>query len=558
MSKRKILVACAWPYVNGKLHIGHLAGYFIPGDIFARYSRLKGWDTLMVSGSDCHGTPITVEADKRGLTPQDIIEEFEPRIHEVIKLYDFSYDIFTKTTTENHAKITQEVFLSLLKNGYITKDKSFQYYSETESRFLPDRYVEGECPHCHAKEQRADQCENCGRSLGLGELINPVSKLSKSKVELKETEHYFIDYPKLQEQIKEFVLNHESVWKNWVFKETLGFIDEGLQPRAITRDLDWGVAIPKDRIDPEFQIENIDSKKFYVWFDAVIGYYSAAVEYCEKNELDVNDFWKNPDSLHYYFMGQDNLTFHTIFWPGQLIGMNEGLNLPHQESIVKFLNVKGSKLSKSRGNIIDATMVAEKFSPDVVRYYITSVLPENKESNWDWNDFRNKVNSELVGNIGNFIHRTLSFYNNKLGNEIQNSKIQISSDVQSKIEETFIDINDAIFECKFVDSINLIRELSTFGNQYFDHNKPWTLIEEREKCEQVLFDCLQLVNAIHILIAPILPDSSKKLNAIIGAENLTFKDEVDQYQFNEWKNPKVIGELLPMFRKIEEEDIKDL
>lgn len=557
MAKRKILVACAWPYVNGKLHIGHLAGYFIPGDIFARYSRLKGWNTLMVSGSDCHGTPITVEADKRGVTPQAIVEEFEPKIHEIIKLYDFSYDIFTKTTTDNHKEITQQFFLDLLKNGYITKDKSLQYYSEAENKFLPDRYVEGECPHCHAKEQRADQCENCGRSLGLGELIEPISKLTKSKVELKETEHYFIDYPKLQNQIREFVVKHEDVWKNWVYKETLGFIDEGLQPRAITRDLDWGVAIPKDQIDEEFQIENIDNKRFYVWFDAVIGYYSAAVEYYKANGLNVDDYWKNEDCLHYYFMGQDNLTFHTIFWPGQLIGVNKGLNLPYQESIVKFLNVKGAKLSKSRGNIIDAKEVAEKFSPDIVRYYITSVLPENKESNWDWNDFRNKVNSELVGNIGNFIHRTLSFYNNKLGNDVTTSPT-ITAEVNSKIEETFVDVNDALVGCRFVDAINLIRELSTFGNQYFDHNKPWTLIEDRAKCEQVIFDCLQIVNALRILLAPILPFSVEKLNSIIGAPDFAFHDDVDQYKFEVWSQPKVVGELQPVFRKIEEEEIKDL
>lgn len=282
MKTKNIFIASAWPYVNGDIHIGHLAGYFIPADIFARYSRAVGFKTLWVSGADCHGTPITVEADKRKITPEELVKEYIPKVHRVINAYNLEFDLFTSTTTETHKKVTQEFFLNLLENNYIKKKKSLQYYSSQDNKFLPDRYVEGTCPHCDAKDQRADQCESCGRTLDFGELINPVSKLTKSKVELKETEHYFLALDELSQEINKFVDQSKGRWKSWVWSETKSLIQEGLKPRAITRDIDWGISIPNEQIPFDMQIENIDTKKFYVWFEAVIGYFSASIEYCEK------------------------------------------------------------------------------------------------------------------------------------------------------------------------------------------------------------------------------------------------------------------------------------
>lgn len=556
MNTKKILVAAAWPYVNGDIHIGHLAGYFIPADIFTRYSRLKGIDTVFVSGSDCHGTPITVEADKRGISAKDLVNEYIPKVHEIINQYGISYSLFTSTITDNHKKVTQDVFLNLFKNGYILKKKSQQYYSETDNKFLPDRYVEGECPHCHSQGQRSDQCENCGRSLGFGELINPYSKLTKAPVTLKETEHYFIDYPKLESQIKEFVLNHENSWKDWVFKETMGFINEGLQERAITRDLDWGVEIPLNELPEDQRIEFAETKRFYVWFDAVIGYLSATIEYCNSKGIDYKDYWNNTDCKHYYFMGQDNLTFHTIFWPGQLIGQNLDYNLPFFPSIVKFLNANGQKLSKSRGNIIDAKKVADHFGAEAIRFYITSIMPENKEGNWDWNDFKNSVNSDLGGNIGNYIHRVLSFYKNKLNSD--NFDFEIDSELNTKIIETFNKVGEYLENGQFVAALSEIKKLSTVGNQYFDHNKPWEKLKTDEtEAKRIIFNCIQLVNALRILINPFIPDASDRLSTNLGLNKLESKIGLDQFVFSklELSQVNLIPDLLPLFKKIEDEDI---
>lgn len=553
MSKKRLVLA-AWPYVNGDIHIGHLAGYFIPADIFTRYSRLSGYSTIFVSGSDCHGTPITVEADKRGVSARDLVAEYIPKVHKVIEKYNIDYSLFTSTITENHKKVTQEVFVNLLNNGFIKKNKSLQYYSAIDNKFLPDRYVEGECPHCHALAQRSDQCENCGRTLGFGELINPYSKLTKSSVEFKETEHYFLDYPKLESDIKEFVLNHESIWREWVFKETTGFLNEGLQERAITRDLDWGVEIPVDKISQDMQIENVESKRFYVWFDAVIGYLSATIEYCNSQNVDYKEYWNNTDCQHYYFMGQDNLTFHTIFWPGQLIGQNLNYNLPYYPSVVKFLNANGAKLSKSRGNIIDALEVEEKYGADLIRFYITSVLPENKESNWDWVDFKNTINSNLVGNIGNFIHRVLTFYTNKITNS--NLNVTLNSNIETSIKETFKDVTVNLENCKFVASLESIQKLSTIGNQYFDHSKPWELIKNQREQEalEVIFNCLQIINALRTLLYPFIPTSMDKLSELLGLSNLTSELDLNKFEFSllHLEQFKPSSNITPLFKKIEE------
>jgi len=346
MSK-KIFIGVAWPYVNGDLHIGHLAGYLIPADIFSRYSRLKGYKTLMVSGADCNGTPITVEADIRKISPEKLIAEYMPKVLELIKTYKTTYDIFTSTRTENHFRIVQEFFLNLLNNGYILKRKTLQYFSEKEKKFLPDRYVEGICKFCKAKEQRGDQCENCGKSLNPGDLIQPKSKLTGSEVVLKETEHYALDYSKLQKEIENFVFNSNH-WREWVFNETVGYLKEGLKARDITRDLDWGVPLPKEKINKNFLIENIENKRFYVWFEAVIGYFSATVEWAEKNNENWEDFWLNPSCLHYYFMGKDNLIFHTIFWPCELLGQKKNYNLPYFPAVNNFLLLEGKKFSKEQ------------------------------------------------------------------------------------------------------------------------------------------------------------------------------------------------------------------
>lgn len=556
-NKQKTFIAVAWPYVNGDIHIGHIAGYFLPCDIHARYSRLKGRDTLMVSGTDCHGTPITVAADKKGVTPQDIVDEYDPKVRALVDLYQLSFDIYTSTMTENHEKVTHDFFLTLVKNGYIIKKTTEQYYSEADKKFLPDRYVEGECSYCHAKEQRADQCENCGRMLGAGELINPKSKSTGADVDFKETEHYFIDYPKLQSEIHKFVESSEN-WREWVKSETLGWINEGLQPRAITRDLDWGFRIPIEEVPDDLKIENAESKRFYVWFDAVIGYVSAAIEWSNNTGKDWKEFWYNPDSKHYYFMGKDNLAFHTIFWPGQLIGQKKNYNLPYFPAINQFLNLEGKKFSKSRGVYIGAAEIVEKYELDQIRFYITSILPESKDANWKWDDFQNTINNELVANIGNFIHRTLVFFKNKLGGEFQTSELRLDSLVQTESHEVFADVSKHMEVCEQVAALNRILKYSKFGNQYFDSQKPWVSIKEnREECEKTIFNCLQIVYSLRTLLNPFIPNSTDKLSQILGIEPLNSRENVgEKFIFDnlDVSRIKLAEEFEPLFQKIEEVD----
>jgi len=543
---KKIFIGAAWPYVNGDLHIGHLAGYLLPADIFSRFCRLCGYETLMVSGTDCHGTPITVEADKRGVKPEDIVNEYTPKIHYLLKLYNLTFDIFTSTTTENHKKITQEFFLRLLKNGYIFKAKQPQYFSPEENRFLPDRYVEGKCSFCGGEEQRGDQCEKCGRVLNPGELINPVSKLTKKPVILKETEHYFLDYAKLQPFIEDYVKKQKH-WRKWVYEESLAWLKEGLKPRAITRDLDWGIEIPEKEIPEEMKLESFEHKRFYVWFEAVIGYFSASVEWANKNNKDFREFWQNEDCLHYYFMGKDNLSFHTLFWPGQLIGQHMNFNLPYFPWVNNFLFLEGQKFSKSRGIIIDSVELGEKYGPDYVRFYIISILPENKDADFRWKDFEEKINSELNDNLGNFFQRVFAFYKEKLGNEINNK--EYDNEIIEKIKNVYEEIKKIIFLGEETKSFNLILDLVREGNKYLEKNEPWK--KEKEFAEKIIFNSLLLISNLTYLLNPFLPNFSSEMRKRIGLEEINYETGKDKYLFNFEEVERIkVDSLEPLFKKI--------
>lgn len=543
---RKIFIGVALPYVNGDLHVGHLAGYLIPADIFSRYSRLRGYQTLMVSGTDCHGTPITFEADKRKITPEELVNEYTPKILDLIKTYRATYDIFTSTMTANHKKISQDFFLNLLQNGYILKQKTRQYFSPQENRFLPDRYVEGKCSYCQAEKQRADQCESCGRSLEPGELINPYSRLTNSSVVLKETEHYAFDLTKLQPKIEEFVKN-STHWRSWVYNETIGFLREGLKPRTITRDLDWGISLPKEKIPSSMLIDGIDNKRLYVWFEAVIAYFSGTVEWADKNNQHWEEFWLDPSCQHYYFMGKDNLIFHTIFWPGELLGQEKNYNLPYFPAVNNFLLLEGQKFSKSRGVHLDSLLLAKEYGVDNVRFYITSILPEHKDANFKWSDFRQVINDELVDKIGNLIHRVLVFYKDKLGQETNN---KVDPEVIKKIEETFHLYKTYLEKVEIVSALKVVLNLVDFANEYFDKNKPWQLIKDnRQKCLEVINSTLQIVVNLRILLWPIIPESMEKLSRLLNLK-ITPKLNEDQLQFTQEKTIRLADTPQPIFQKI--------
>lgn len=572
---KKVLVAVAWPYVNGNIHVGHLAGYLLPADVFARYQRLTGNDVLMVSGSDCHGTPITVQADKEGKSPEEVVEQYHKRDIELFSQYDLSYNLYTKTTTENHKRVVQDLFLDLLKEGVIVKDTMKQYFSSEDQQFLPDRYVEGKCPHCGAEEQRSDQCENCGRWLSDGELLNPVSKLTGAKVELKDTEHYFLDFEneELNKKLKEYIESKKGEWRGWVWKEASGWLKEGLKKRAITRDMDWAIELPIERIKelPEDkQLKSFEGKKIYVWFEAVIGYLSAPQEWAQLVEnlnedtkeidsekilsyykgqsKDWEDWWLNQDSRHYYFMGQDNLVFHTLMWPGELIGSSTEYKLPDNVVVNKFMNFNNAKFSKSRDNIIDSREIAEKYGTDAVRYFILSNLPENKESNFTWERFIDANNNELVANLGNFINRTLVFYS-------RNKDIvkgEVSENVKAEINKAYKNIAEHMERVEIVDSIGEIMILSSFGNKYFNDSEIWKVIkEDKDRASQLMLDLINIVEAIRNIIRPFLPEAYKTLTEMLGLDIEVETVGKDLWEFKGIKEFSNLGEVKPLFQKIE-------
>jgi len=537
---KKVLIGVAWPYVNGDIHVGHLGGYLLPADIMARFHRLLGNDVLMVSGSDCYGTPITVEADKKGMKPEEVVELYHKKDLELFKLYGLDYNLYTRTTTPKHREVVHDLFLKLLDNGYIEKGVMQQYYAVDDKQFLPDRYVEGTCPYCKAGNQRSDQCENCGRWLKDGELIDPISKLTGSKVTLKDTEHYFLNFEKLEPELRKYLDDNKDNWKKWVWQEADGWLREGLQKRAITRDMDWSMDLPVEKIkerDQSKQLSDFTGKHIYVWFEAVIGYLSATRAWCEMDEGDADsifkrdkdqsrnweDWWKNPDSLIYNFMGQDNLVFHTLMWPGELMGLKDGYQLPKYVVVNKFLNYEGKKFSKSRNWTIDSRVLAENYGVDLVRYYIARTLPENKEGNFTWEDFVSAVNNELVANFGNLVNRTLSFINSKFGGEIEVEELERESSitVAGTFERVKMYLSGGDIEGTngpwIVKSLDEIMELSRQGNVYFDQQKVWEVIKTDElHAKQILMNLVNLIYDLAVLIYPFLPTTSDKIMKMLN------------------------------------------
>jgi len=540
---KKIFIGVAWPYVNGDLHIGHLAGYLFPADITARFHRYLGDDVLMVSGSDCFGTPITVEADKRNLKPQELVDEYHPKHVELFKKAGISFNIFTKTATENHQQIAQNFFLSFLKKGYIFKNIALQYYDSEHEKFLPDRYVEGECPHCGFEEARSDQCDNCGRVLDQGELKNPRSRLTGESVELKESEHYFLDLKKLEPFIKEYFKNTSGNWKPWVRNETKGWLDRGLKPRPFTRDLTWGIPLPVNNISEEDRIENINNKRIYVWWEAVMGYFSASVEWAEKENRNWKDFWHNKNALHYYFMGKDNLPFHTMFWPGELHLYDEKLHLPDKPVVNQYLNFGNRQFSKSRRVAVDSGYIIEKYGLDSVRFYLTFIMPEHADTSFTWEDFIERHNNVLIGNFGNFVNRTLKIAE---GFSI-NHKI-LEDRVVEEVEKRIKGAKRNLLEPEYKKYIENLLALSDFGNKYLSEKEPWKIEDEEEKTA-VLSNAVFMVLSLQAIIKPLLIESVKKLENIIGVN-------FDSWPENTEVIKKKLGEVLinnpePLFQKLD-------
>jgi methionyl-tRNA synthetase len=543
---KKIFVGVAWPYVNGNIHFGHLAGYLIPADIFARFHRFIGNEVMMVSGSDCFGTPVTVEADKRQTDPKTIVEEYHPQHDALFKKLNLSFDLYTKTDNPVHKEIVQDLFITLLEKGLLYRDRSGQYYSETENRFLPDRYVEGTCPFCADTEARSDQCDNCGRVLAQGELINPISKLNKAPVSMKETEHYFFDWPKLESFLKTYVAKYGPDWRPWIFNESTRWLEGGLKPRAITRDLDWGVEIPADRIPADQLIAGYEHKRIYVWFEAVIGYLSASIKLSrDSNKPDYwHEFWHNPEAGHYYFMGKDNLVFHTIFWPGQLHTYDEKLHLPDVLAVNQFLTLNNEAFSKSFGVTLDPNKILEDFDLDIIRLYLCLIMPENHDSDFTWDDFIAKTNNLIIANLGNFLFRTL-----KLSENLSFTTSTPDETVVAEVNKSLSEAKELLANCNFKRYAERIMDLSAFANKYLSDTAPWIVKKTDETAYiSIMHGALLISLALTAMMTPITPSTAKKLADMHSIELL------------EWPSIETIQELVktiivkdptPLFKKIE-------
>jgi methionyl-tRNA synthetase len=526
-----ILVAIAWPYANAEIHVGNITGSHLPGDIVARYHRLKGNRVLVVSGTDAHGTPVTLAADKEGQPVEDVYAKYHNGFLELFLGYGITYDLFTTTHTENHVKVSQAIFLALKENGYLYTDKSMQWYSPSTKRFLPDRYVEGTCYICGFAGARSDQCDNCGNVLEPEKLKNPRSK-EGGALELRETEHFYLDLSKLEPDVKDFLRARQGYWRDTVIGESLRKIEaEGLKPRPITRDLDWGVPIPIDGWTEA-------GKRIYVWFEAVIGYLSAAIEWAQATGQPEawREWWVNPNAKQFYFIGKDNIFFHAAWWPAQLMGVgsqflkifandDKPLTLPHDVPANQFMNLEGQKISGSRNWAVWGREALTRYDPDALRYYLTANMPELRDSDWDWAEFVARNNNELVATWGNLANRVLTFaYKNWAGKVPEPGDLRPQdAQILAKVEAGFKSVGDLLEAVKLRAALGEAVSIATEVNRYLDAQGPWFEIKkDRAEAAKTIFTALKAIDSLKTLFAPFLPFSAEKLHSYLGYDGALF------------------------------------
>jgi len=500
----------------------------------------------MVSGSDEHGTPITLTAEKEGKSPKEIADRYNAQHVKNIEELGITFENFSRTSNDFHKKVVQDFFLRLYENGHIYKKSMLSPYCEHCGRFLPDRYVEGICPYCGG-EARGDQCDKCGKTLDPSELIDPKCKICGNAPVMKETEHLFFKLSAFEDSLLKW-LEDKNYWKDNVIKFTRNWIKGGLKDRAITRDLEWGVEVPLD---------GFENKRLYVWFEAVIGYLSASKEWAENiGETEKWKEWWEGDSKHYYFLAKDNIPFHTIIWPAMLMAHGE-LNLPYDVPANEYLTFSGEQFSKSRGIGIWIPDILEKFDADVIRYYLSINMPEKHDTDWNWKDFMAKNNNELVGTYGNFIHRVLTFTQKNFGEVPPSGELNNEDKkVLEEIEKTSREVGEAIKACHFKEGIKKLIKLAQTGNQYMNENAPWKLVkEDRERCATVLHICLRIVKALAVFSAPYMPYSANKIWHMLGYEDDIEKQEWEE-GIKDLKKAK-IEKPLPLFKKIEMGELEE-
>ena len=535
---RPVLVAVAWPYASGSRHLGHLAGAYLPADIYARHQRLVGNRVLMVSGSDVHGTPITVRADAEGVTPRDIADRYHAEFVADWDRLGISWDLYTSTGTENHAAVTHDLFLRLLENGHIDRRTSDQYYDAEAGRFLPDRYIEGTCPHCHYAEARGDQCEDCGRTLDPEELVDPRSKITGGTPEVRQTEHFYLRLSDFSEALGAW-LDGRQGWRRHVLNFSKGWVEDGLHDRAITRDLDWGVEVPVDDLGP--------GKRIYVWFEAVIGYLSASKEWAQvQGDPEAwRDWWEGDEARSVYFIGKDNIPFHTIIWPGMLLGYG-GLNLPSDVPANQYVTFKGGKASASRGVGLTIGEGLDLFQADALRYALAASLPEQSDTDLSIDEIGRRINEELVATWGNLVNRVLSMVHSTCGGVVPEVGDRTADDlaVLATVDGALDVVTDLIERVELRAALRTGMDAAATVNAYLNATEPWKLARsDPERAQAVLGTALAAVAGVRVALSPYLPFSTVALDDELGP--------VDAWQRREPVPGSPIGKPAPLFAKVD-------
>ena len=540
---RHILVAVAWPYATGSLHLGHIAGAYLPPDIFARYHRMAGNRVLMVSGSDVHGTPITVKADEEGVSPQEIVDRYHPRFLDYWKRLGIQFDLFTTTGTEIHKRVAQDFFSKLLENGYLYPQTTSQFFDEEAQRFLPDRYVEGICPHCGYIDARGDQCDNCGRTLDPHELIEPRSKLSSSTPVERETKHFYWKLSAFQEPLLEWLRSHKE-WRPHVVNFAIGMVGAGLHDRAFTRDLNWGIPIPVDDLGP--------GKSIYVWWEAVMGYYSAPQEWAQlQGTPDAwKDWWTNPEAESYYFIGKDNIPFHAVYWPALLMG-HGGLNLPTNVPGNQYVTFGGSKASKSRGVGRSLDWYLEHFQPDALRFAIAAVLPEHNDTDLSDEEIARRVNDELVATWGNLVNRVLSMTAKSAEGKIPAPGAFDTQDTTllARVDTTLSEAGAQLESVELRAALRTLMDGAQEVNAYLNQQAPWkTAATDPERTATTLYVALSAINGLKTGFSPFLPFTGAQVHALLGQPG-TLED--GGWERTELQPGTSLPTPVPLFAKIE-------
>lgn len=539
---KRFLITSALPYANGPIHFGHIAGAYLPADCYARYQRLKKNDVLYICGSDEYGIAITLSAELCKRTPQEHVNIFHKKNYEVFQQLDFSFDHYSRTTCSEHKEVVQEFFLDLYKNGYIEEREEEHLYSEEEQRFLADRYVIGICPKCGFEKARGDECTKCGVSYEAEDLLNPRSKLTGSQLILKRTKHWYLRFDLFKDSLKKWI--SKKKWKANVLEFTKNYIKD-LKPRAITRDLLWGIPIP---------LKGTEGKVLYVWFDAPIGYISIVKQWAtEQGQPDLwKKYWFDENTKLVHFIGKDNIPFHTVFFPSMIMGQDKPYILPDQVPANEFLLLEGRQFSKSDDWYIDLKDFFSKYNSCQIRFYLSNIAPENSDSEFMWKDFQNKCNALLLGKLGNFVNRTLVFYKNFC------TKVTASSEDIEDGKKCISEIEEAYENFQLKKATSILMRLCDLGNTYFDKKKPWTLKDPSKKdiLEAIISNCLNYVRLIALASYPIIPKTAEKIWDMLGYKKSLSKCSWDEVVKNDIPVEQKIKDPSILFKKIEDKEIQ--